>query len=308
VTAQHLLAALFNAGIAISVGATVLSLGMTFTVGQLVAPLHRAGLVIALVVLNSVVIPAAAWGIAEVSPMGTKYVPGLVLATVGAGSAASLKAAQLAKRVDLPLAVTVVVVLQLVNIVAVPLWAGQIVTGASISAWDIVKSLLLLVLVPLVVGLFARARYADHAKAWQPELVKVANLALVVALATGIAANWSTIVSMFGSWVIVTAIVIVIVAGVLGLLPGLLLGGRSAEVRTTTGLVSVFRFASLGLIIIGAQLHADPVYLGPALTFALVDFVLPLALAVELGHRAGGRNQRPSSPAAAGSASSPPSR
>jgi hypothetical protein len=32
VTAQHLLTALFNAGIAISVGATVLSLGMTFTV------------------------------------------------------------------------------------------------------------------------------------------------------------------------------------------------------------------------------------------------------------------------------------
>lgn len=47
-TAQHLLAALFNAGIAISVGATVLSLGMTFTVGQLVAPLHRAVLVVAM--------------------------------------------------------------------------------------------------------------------------------------------------------------------------------------------------------------------------------------------------------------------
>jgi hypothetical protein len=41
------------------------------------------------------------------------------------------------------------------------------------------------------------------------------------------------------------------------------------EVHTTTGLVSVFRFASLGLIIIGAQLHADAVYLGPAPTFAL---------------------------------------
>jgi predicted Na+-dependent transporter len=55
---------------------------------------------------------------------------------------------------------------------------------------DIVRSLLLLVLLPLVVGLFIRARYADHAKAWQPELVKVAaNLALVVALATGIAGN-----------------------------------------------------------------------------------------------------------------------
>jgi len=308
VTAQHLLAALFNAGIAISVGATVLSLGMTFTVGQLVAPLHRGWLVIAMVVLNAAVIPAAAWGIADISPMDSKYVPGLVLAAIGAGSAASLKATQLASRADLPLAVSVVVVLQLVNIAAVPLWAGQVITGASISAWDIVRSLLLLVLLPLVVGLFARARYADHAKAWQPELVKVANLALVVALATGISANWSTIVSMFGSWVIVTAIVIALVAGVLGLLLGLLLGSRSAEVRTTTGLVSVFRFASLGLIIIGAQLHADPVYLGPALTFALVDFVLPLALAVEIGHRATRRKQHPSSPTAVASASPPSSR
>jgi predicted Na+-dependent transporter len=188
-----------------------------------------------------VVIPAAAWGIAEVSPMASKYVPGLVLATLGAGSAASRKAAQLAKRADLP----------------------------------------------LVAGLFIRARYADHAKAWQPELVKAANLALVIALAAGISVNWSTIKSMFGSWVIVTVIVIIIVAGVLGVLAGLLPGGRSAEIRTTTGLVSVFRFGSLGLIIIGAQLHGNPDYLGPAITFALVDFILPLALAVEIGHRAG---------------------
>jgi BASS family bile acid:Na+ symporter len=231
------------------------------------------------------VIPAAAWGIAEISPMDDQYVPGLVLATIGAGSAASLKAAQLSKKSNLPLAVSVVVVLQLINIVAVPVWAGQVITGASISAWDIVKSLLALVLLPLVVGLFIRARYSDHASDWQEALVKVANLALVIALSTGIAANWSTIKSMFGSWVIVTAIVIVVFAGAFGLLLGLLTGGKSAEIRTTTGLVSIFRFGSLGLIIIGSQLEGNPVYLGPAITFALIDFILPLALAVEIGRR-----------------------
>ena len=52
-TADQLLTALFNGGIAISVGATVLSLGMTFTVGQLVAPLHRVGLVVAMVALQT---------------------------------------------------------------------------------------------------------------------------------------------------------------------------------------------------------------------------------------------------------------
>jgi predicted Na+-dependent transporter len=108
---------------------------MTFTVSELVAPMRRVFLVMGMVVLNAVVIPAAAWGLAEVSPMGDQFVPGLVLATLGAGSAASLKAAQLAKRADLPLAVSVFVVLQLANIIAVPLWAGQVVTGTSISAW-----------------------------------------------------------------------------------------------------------------------------------------------------------------------------
>ena len=284
-TAIQLLTALFNAGIAISVGATVLSLGMSFTIGQLVAPLHRVVLVIVMVALNAVVIPAAAWGIAVVSPMDNKYVAGLVLASIGAGSAAALKAAQLAGRVDLPLAVSVVVVLQLVNIVAVPLWAGQVVTGASISAWDIVQSLLALILLPLAVGLFIRARYAEHAKAWQVDLVRLANLALGIALVTGIAVNWSTIKSMFGSWVILTAIVIVALAGVLGALVGV----RNAEIRTTTGLVSVFRFASLGLVIIGTQLGGNPNYLGPAITFALIDFVLPFALAVEMSHRKAAR-------------------
>ena len=128
----ELLTGLFNAGIAISVVATVMSLGMSFTVGQLVAPLHRVTLVLAMVVLNAVVIPAAAWGIAAISPMDDKYVAGLVLAALGAGSPGSLKAAQLVQRANLPLAVSVVVVLQLVDIVAVPLWAGQVVTGASI--------------------------------------------------------------------------------------------------------------------------------------------------------------------------------
>jgi predicted Na+-dependent transporter len=68
------------------VGATVLSLGMTFTVRELVAPLHRVVLVAAMLVLNAVVIPAVAWGIAEFLPMSSKYVPGLVLATLGAAA------------------------------------------------------------------------------------------------------------------------------------------------------------------------------------------------------------------------------
>jgi BASS family bile acid:Na+ symporter len=280
-SADQLLTALFNAGIVISVGATVLSLGMTFTVAQLLAPLRRTGLVVAMVALNAVVIPAIAWGVAKGLPINEAYVDGLVLATLGAGSAAGIKAAQLAKNADLALAVSVVVVLQLVNIVSVPIWAGQVVSGASLSAWDILKSLLLLVLIPLIIGLVAKARYPDHAAEWTGGLVKIANLALVVAIAAGISVNWQTIVDLLGSWVLVASLVIIAIALTLGLL----LGVKDAQTRTTTGLVSGMRFGSLGLVIIGTQLGGNPDYLGPALVFALLDVLLPIVLAIEIGRR-----------------------
>jgi predicted Na+-dependent transporter len=86
---------------------------------------------------------------------------------------------------------------------------------------------------------------------------------------------------MFSSWVIFTVVIIIAVA----LAAGMLLGGRKAETRTTTTLVCGMRFASLGLIIIGTQLGGDANYLGPALTFALLDLLLPLVLAVEVGRK-----------------------
>ena len=46
------------------------------------------------------------------------------------------------------------------------------------------------------------------------------------------------------------------------------------------------RFASLGLIIIGTQLHGAANYVGPAITFALVSLIIPMALAVEIGRKA----------------------
>lgn len=281
-SAEHLLTLLFNAGVAVSIVATVLSLGMSFTVKQVLAPLSRWVLVVLMVVLNCVVIPAAAWGIAKAFGLQDASVSGLTLAAIGAAGAAGLKATQLSKKADLALAVSVVVVLQLVNLAAVPLWAGQVVNGASISAATILANLVALVLLPLVVGLVVRSRYAENAARWQPELVKIANLALGLALVAGLAVNWSTIVALFGSRMLLASLVIAVLALVLGLL----VGGSDPSTRTTTGLISGLRFSSLGLIIIGTQLDGNPNYLGPAIVFALVDMVVCMFIAVEIGRKA----------------------
>jgi predicted Na+-dependent transporter len=282
-TADKLLNLLFNAGVVVSIAATVLALGMSYRISELLAPLRRVWLVVLMVVVNAVLVPAAAYGIGKALPINSDAVVGLTLAAIGSASAAGLKASQLARRADLALAVSIVVVLQLVNLAAVPLWAGAVVSGASISASSILGDLLLLVLAPLAIGLVIRARYADHAKTWPAELGKISNLALAVALVAGISVNWHAIVSLFGSWVLLASVLTAIVGVVLG---GLI-GRSDAKTRNTTGLVSGLRFGSLGLIIVGSQLNGNAAYLGPAIVFSLIDLIVVLFLAVEIGRHAG---------------------
>src|SRR5947207_6827332 len=188
-SADQLLTHLFNAGVAVSIISTVVALGMSYRVAELVAPLRRVWLVGLMILVNSVLVPAAAWGIAKALPIDDAAVTGMTLAVLGAASAAGLKATQLARCADLALAVSLVVVLQLANLVAVPLWAGQVVSGASISARSILGNLLLLVLIPLAIGLLVRARYVDQAATWQIPLGTGSNIALELALAAGLAAT-----------------------------------------------------------------------------------------------------------------------
>ena len=179
------------------------------------------------------------------------------------------------------LAVSLVIVLQLVNIVAAPLWARAVVTGASVSASMIIKDLLILVLVPLVLGLAGHARYTEHAEAWKSGLEKISNIALYLAIATGIAVNWSDIVSLLGSWVLVAATVMILVFMGLGALIGL----KDRSTAISGAMVTGMRFQPIGLIIITTQLAGNSAYLAPALVFALIDTFLMFGIGIELGRR-----------------------
>ena len=285
-TVDQLFTALFNAGLFIMIVTLVMSLGMGFTVAQVVAPLRRVWVFVAAVAINVVVVPLVAWGLARLFPITSDQVVGLVLVCVASAGPAGLKAAQLTKRADMALAVSLVIVLQLINIVAAPLWAQAVVTGATVSTTMIIKDLLLLVLVPLVLGLIGHVRYAEHAEAWKAGLEKTSNIALYIAIAAGLAVNWNDIVSLLGSWVLVAASVMILVF--MGL--GFLVGWRDRSVALSSSMVTGMRFQPIGLIIITTQLGGNSAYLAPALVFALIDTFLMFGIGIEVGRRQPGAN------------------
>jgi BASS family bile acid:Na+ symporter len=292
-TAANVFNGIFNASLVVMLLTLVAGLGMTFSVKQILEPLNRVWLLAGIVVVNSGLAPLVAIGVCHVFPLTSQGRVGVEIVTIAAAGPAGLKACELAKRADLAMAVSFTIVLQLINIVAAPLWAKAIVTGAKVNPWSIVTDLLILVLAPLVAGLILRGRYPEHRHVWKAGLEKISNIALYVLIAFGLAANWKAVVTSLGSWVILASAVIVAVYIVLGWAVAF----RNRKAAITISMVSAMRFTPIGLIVISTVLHNNGAYLTPALLFALVDTFIPFAAAAEIGRAVSHGAPKPASAA-----------
>jgi predicted Na+-dependent transporter len=282
VTVEKLFNAIFNGALVVMLLTLICSLGMTFGVKQIVAPLRRFWVLLGVVLVNMALGPLLAIAVCHLLPLDSQSRTGLEIVTIAAGAPAGLKACQLAKRADMAMAVSFVIVLNLLNIVAAPLWAKAIVSGATVNPWSIVKDLVFLVLVPLVVGLVLRSRYPEHRGHWKAALEQISNIALYIAIIIGIAVNWHAIVSIVGSWVILASVLVILAYLVAGVAVGL----PQRATAMTTSLISSMRFTPIGLVVISTVLHNQSGYLVPALMFALVDTIIPFAVGAEMGRAA----------------------
>jgi len=300
-TVQHLFNAIFNASLVVMLLTLVASLGMTFSVKQILEPLRRVWLLVGAVVVNLGLAPLVAIGVCHLFPLTSQARVGVAVVAVGAAGPVGLKSCELAKRTDLAMAVSFTIVLQLLNIVAVPLWAKGIVTGAKVNPWSILTDLLILVLAPLVVGLILRSRYPEHRHAWKAGLDKTSNIALYALIAFGLAANWKAVVTSLGSWVILASVVIIIVYIVLGWAVAF----RNQQAAITISMITAMRFTPIGLVVISTVLHNQGAYLTPALLFALVGTFVPLAAGAEIGRFVSRSRPNPASGARAATGAPP---
>jgi BASS family bile acid:Na+ symporter len=279
-TAEKLFNDLFGAGLVTMLITLVASLGMTFSVGQILAPVKRVWLLLATIAVNSALAPLIAIGICHALPLSKQAAIGVELVTIAAIGPAALKACELAKRADMPMAVSYTILLGILNIIVAPLWAKVMVKGATVSVLHILGNLVLIVLLPLVVGAVLRARHPEHAPAWKSGLEKVSNIALYIAIAAGLAVNWKTVVSTLGSWVIVASVVIILVYIAVGWLAGM---WHDRQAAITISMLSSLRFTPVGLFVIATVLKNQSAYLAPALIFCLLDTFIPFGAGAEIG-------------------------
>jgi predicted Na+-dependent transporter len=142
--------------------------------------------------------------------------------------------------------------------------------GVEVNAWDIAKSLIVTMLIPIILGLFYRSHSLEEAQRWAAVMNKVSGIALLILLVTGLGLNISNIIDLIGSGGFLALIIFVVGS----LLIGFVLGGRNHAMRTVLRLVTAQRNVAAAILVTTLNFSGTM-----TLPFILVaSVVLPLIL------------------------------
>jgi predicted Na+-dependent transporter len=249
--------------------ASMLAMGLSLSMAQILQPLKNARLVILALLANFVLVPLLAYGITRLIPLDPSLQIGLIVLSTVAGAPFLIKEVQAAKG-NIALGVGLMFLMMVVTIFYVPLVLPLLLPGVEVDGRDIAKSLIVTMLIPLVLGLLIRSHAAENAQSWAPLMNKVSGVALLIMLVTGVGLNVSNIISLIGSRGFLALFLFVIGS----LLIGFVMGGRDAGVRSVMGLGTAQRNVAAAILVTSLNFAGTM-----TLPYVLVaSIVLPLIL------------------------------
>lgn len=259
---------------------SMIAMGLSLTVRQVLDSLSNGRLVVLALLVNFVAVPAVAFGLDLVLDLDESLFIGLVLIAVAGGAPFLPKLVQVAKG-DAALSVGLMVLLMVATVVVMPIALPLLLEGVEVNAWDIASSLIFLMLVPLGLSLFVRARYPDLAERAVSGFGTVSSVAMAFLAVGGIVANWSSVVSLVGTRGILAAALLIAIAFGLGFVSG----GKDLSARSVMGLGTGQRNLSAAFVVAVQNFSDDADVLAFVIVASLVGLLLLMAGAAEVGRR-----------------------
>ena len=275
---NEILETLAQLSVLVFVISSMLSMGLSLTTKQIVEPLKDTRLVILALVTNFVIVPIAAVAITLVLTLDESIEVGLILISMAAGAPFLPKLVQVAKG-NTAFSVGLMVLLMVVTIVFLPIVLPLVLQGVEVNPLEIAQSLVVMMLIPLAIGLFIKARYEDSAEKIRPTFAMAANIGILVLIVLGVVLNFEAMIDLVGSLGILAAIIFVVVA--LG--TGYLFGGSDRNIKSVMALGAGQRNISAAIVVAAQNFDSD--VLTYILVFSLIGFVLLFPAAGEMGKR-----------------------
>lgn len=258
---------------------SMFGLGLALTVRDLLAPLRNVRLVAAVLAINFVLLPAIAWLLTRVLPLGDDLKTGLILMSTVAGAPLAIKASQIA-RGDPALAGSLVTLQVVVTVIYLPAALPVLIPGIAVDAVGIALPLFLQILLPLGMGLLMNARYDGEAEMTRPIMAEIANISLALMLVLNLG-NVPRVLGLVGTGAFAGALAIILS----GLAAGYLLGRPDNRVRKTLALTSAQRNYAAAFVLAQGNFASQPDVFLMLLSASLISMAVVLVVAGEFGRR-----------------------
>lgn len=261
-------------GVLAFVVGSMLAMGMSQRLDDVVAPLKDPRMVTFALAVNFVAAPLLALLLAHLIPLQPAHAIGLLLLGGGAGAPFIPKLAEIAGG-NLAFSVAIMVLLMLGSVVFMPVALPYLIPGLSADPLGIAKPLTLLLLLPLAVGFALSARWKRASERVLPYLRKVSSLAFLLLLVSLVGLNLQPLYAMLGSFAIGTYLLFVIVMVMLGYA----VGGTDPRTRGVFALASGQRNIPAAVIVAVGGFRENPAVVVMVLMGAVVGLALLLGMA-----------------------------
>lgn len=239
--------------------ASMLSVGFSYTVAEIVAPLRDVSFVARALIANFLLVPLLAILLIRALPLDGSMALGLFLLASAAGAPFLIKLLDVAEG-NVGKGATLLVLLAPVTVLYLPFAVSRALAHPALSgiaegrveAWTIARPLLLTVLLPFAVGLLVRDRAPAFARRLQPSMGRTASVALLVVISCAVVTNLRGILELLGFPMLA---VLLLFLGAFAI--GYVIGGPAPERRIVLGFGTGQRNIADAMIV-STQAIGDP--------------------------------------------------
>lgn len=277
---QDLVLLLINLFVFVFVLTSMFGTGLSLTVPQILEPLKDWKLVALALVANFVVVPALAYVIALVLNLSEGLRAGLIILAACAGAPFLPKLAAIAKG-NLAFSVGLMVLLMVVTVGFAPIALPLLVPGVTVSAWDIARPLITLMLIPLAVGLGVKAWMPDAADSLAPYMNQASSISLILMAVLALLVGFRELMAAVGTGAFLAGAILI--GGALA--GGMLLSTGGMGKRSVMGLGTGQRNISAALLVATTN-FTDPAVILMVLVGSVVGMAILFVAAGIMGKRA----------------------
>ncbi len=237
---------------------SLLFIGLDHTCRDILAPLKDIRLVIIALVVNLLLVPLTGYILVTVFSLSGAVLIGCILMTSAPGASYSPRLAEVSAG-DVPFATGLMFLLCTIALVSTPITLVFLLPeSTAVNIWPVIRSLILLMVIPLIVGLAIRAYRPAVADRVKFPVVMFSYIMILIVLVMALlttfgSANAAGIFrSLFGTY----GILVIVLAVCISFLFGYFLGGPRKGIRRSLAESSAVRNSGMALLFAASSFTA----------------------------------------------------